>query len=163
MRGDTDFSQTRYLDRWDEQGIKFIFGFDAVQPLVDRSETLPKSAWERLVRPPKYERKTEPRERPENVKERIVKEREFENIHLDSEHVAEFDYAPSSCKKAYRIVVAGRTLRSSGASRRSSTTSGTSSTSPTSGSLPLPRSSLRPTTAVTRRTSSLSSRVVSAP
>jgi hypothetical protein len=110
FRGDTDFSQTRYLDRWDEQGVKFIFGFDVVQPLVDRAETLPESAWERLERPPKYERKTEPRERPENVKERIVKEREFENIHLDSEHVAEFEYTPSSCKKSYRIVVCRKNL-----------------------------------------------------
>jgi hypothetical protein len=110
FRGDTDFSQTRYLDRWDEQGVKFIFGFDVVRPLEDRAETLPESAWERLERPPKYERKTEPRERPENVKERIVKEREFENIHLDSEHVAEFEYTPSSCKKSYRIVVCRKNL-----------------------------------------------------
>jgi len=61
-------------------GVRFIFGFDAIRPLVDRARALPETAWKRLTRPPKYERKTEPRTRPENVKARIVKEREFESI-----------------------------------------------------------------------------------
>jgi hypothetical protein len=30
LRGDTDFSQSRYLDGWSEQGVKFIFGIDAM-------------------------------------------------------------------------------------------------------------------------------------
>ena len=30
LRGDTDFSQTQHLDRWNNAGdIRFIFGFDA--------------------------------------------------------------------------------------------------------------------------------------
>ena len=30
MRGDTDFTQTKHLDRWDsEKDVRFIFGFDA--------------------------------------------------------------------------------------------------------------------------------------
>ena len=29
LRGDTDFSQTEYLDRWDEDGVHFVFGYDA--------------------------------------------------------------------------------------------------------------------------------------
>ena len=28
-RGDTDYSQTEHLDRWNGQGVEFIFGFDA--------------------------------------------------------------------------------------------------------------------------------------
>jgi hypothetical protein len=110
LRGDTDFSQSRYLDRWDEMGVKFIFGFDAVLPLKILAESLPESAWRRLVRPPKYEVKTEPRQRPENVKARIVKEREFRSIHLDSEDVAEFEYTPTHCKKSYRMVVCRKNL-----------------------------------------------------
>jgi len=62
------------------------------------------------VRPAKYEVRTEPRERPERVKERIVREREFENICLESEQVAEFDYQPTFCKKAYRVVVVRKNL-----------------------------------------------------
>ncbi len=33
LRGDTDFSQTRFLNGWDEQGVGFIFGFNAVAKL----------------------------------------------------------------------------------------------------------------------------------
>lgn len=110
LRGDTDFSQARHLDRWDKDGVSFIFGFDAVAPLVRSAESLPESAWRQLVRPPKYAVKTKLRARPENVKAQIVTEREFKSIHLDSEHVAEFDYTPSHCKKAYRIVVCRKNL-----------------------------------------------------
>jgi hypothetical protein len=110
MRGDTDFSQTRHLDRWDESGVKFIFGYDAVLPLRNIAESLPASAWRRLVRPRKYEVKTELRQRPENVKARIVKEREFKSIRLDSEDVAEFEYTPTSCKRPYRMVVCRKNL-----------------------------------------------------
>jgi len=54
--------------------------------------------------------KTEPRLKPDNVKEQIVVEREFENIRLKSEDVAEFDYRPTKCKKTYRIVVVRKNL-----------------------------------------------------
>lgn len=110
LRGDTDFSQTQHLDRWDEEGVRFIFGFDAVQPLLKAAENLPNSAWTRLVRPPKYVRKTDPRERPENVKDRIVREREFETIRLESEDAAEFAYRPTHCEKSYRMVVVRKNL-----------------------------------------------------
>jgi hypothetical protein len=32
LRGDTDFTQTAHLDRWDGQGVQFIFGIDAIPP-----------------------------------------------------------------------------------------------------------------------------------
>ena len=110
LRGDTDFTQTRRLDRWDEQGYHFLFGIDAMPNLVDLAENLPKGAWERLKRPPKYQARTVPRRRPGNVKERIVREREFTNVRLDSEEVAEFDYRPTFCAKTYRIVVVRKNL-----------------------------------------------------
>jgi len=47
----------------------------------------------------------QPRQRPVNVKEQIVKEREFENKRLDSEDVAEFLYQPIACRDPYRMVV----------------------------------------------------------
>ena len=110
FRGDTDFTQTEALDDWDEDGVLFVFGIDAMRNLVDEADLLPERAWKRLVRSPKYAVKTEPRKKPENVKEGIVKEREFENIRLLSEDVAEFDYAPGKCKKTYRIVVVRKNL-----------------------------------------------------
>lgn len=109
LRGDTDFSMTRHLDRWDEK-VKFVFGYDARTNLVDYAEQLPKSAWEALRRPARYEVKTEERQRPENVKEKVIKEREYENIRLESEQVAEFDYRPTHCQKTYRMVVVRKNL-----------------------------------------------------
>jgi len=111
FRGDTAFSQTEHLDRWDEQGVRIIFGYDARKNLVGKADDLPKKAWNRLHRPKKYEVKTEQRERPENVKERIVVyEREFKNIRLISEDVAEFKYQPEFCHTAYRMVVVRKNL-----------------------------------------------------
>jgi hypothetical protein len=54
--------------------------------------------------------KTKPRQRPENVKERIVEEREFENIRLVGEYVAEFSYRPTKCQTTYRVVVVWKDL-----------------------------------------------------
>lgn len=111
LRGDTDFTQTAHLDRWDDAGdVQFIFGIDAMPNLYEIVEKLPQNAWKELTRPPKYEVKTAPRQRPENVKERIVKEREFPNIRLVKEYVAEFTYQPAKCRKAYRVVVVWKDL-----------------------------------------------------
>jgi len=110
LRGDTDFTQTRDLDRWDAEGVRFIFGIDAMPNLVERAEPLPEGVWRRLRRPAKYEVRTEPRERPENVKERIVREREYQNIRLVCEHVAAFDYSPTACRKTYRLIVLRKNL-----------------------------------------------------
>src|SRR5262249_12673306 len=53
---------------------------------------------------------TRPRQRPANVKEPIVVEREFRNQKLCSEDVAEFDYRPTACQKTYRMVVVRKNL-----------------------------------------------------
>ena len=110
LRGDTDFSQTRHLDGWDQQGVGFIFGIDAMPNLVARADALPAGRFRRLKRAAKYEVATEPRRRPDNVKEQIVRQREFNNIRLESEHVAEFDYKPTACTQAYRVVVVRKNL-----------------------------------------------------
>jgi len=111
FRGDTDFTQTSELDRWDEAGdIRFIFGIDAMANLKQIAENLDETRWNRLERPAKYQVKTKPRIKRDNVKEQIVVEREFENIRLKSEDVAEFDYKPTKCKKTYRIVVVRKNL-----------------------------------------------------
>ncbi len=110
LRGDTDFSQARYLDGWDDDGIEFVFGFKAMDNLIKMAESLPETAWKRLKRPAKYTVKTTPRRKPENVKEKIVKEREYKNIRLQSEQVAEFAYQPTHCKKSYRMVALRKNL-----------------------------------------------------
>jgi len=106
LRGDTDFSQTQHLDRWHAlPGVYFVFGYDARPNLKERAEGLPATAWTPLARPTRYEVKTQPRTRPDQVKDRIVRERGFEILRLISEDVAEFDYQPSACANAYRMVV----------------------------------------------------------
>lgn len=109
LRGDTDFALTANFDRWDEK-VSFVFGYDARKNLVDMAEALQESQWQPLQRPARYEVKTEERRRPENVKEHVVKQREFDNIRLNSEEVAEFDYRPGHCKKTYRMVVLRKNL-----------------------------------------------------
>ncbi len=110
LRGDTDFTQTKHLDGWDDGGVRFVFGIAAMANLVVQAETLPTTAWKQLKRPAKYEIKTEPRPRPTNVKERIVRDRGFKNIRLTSEQVAEFAYRPTLCEKTYRVVVVRKNL-----------------------------------------------------
>jgi hypothetical protein len=110
LRGDTDFTQTTHLDAWDEDGVQFIFGIDAMPNLYDIAEKLPQNAWRRLRRRPKYEVRTKPRSRPRNVKEAIVRKREFENIRLLKEFVAEFRYSPTKCRKSYRVVAVWKDL-----------------------------------------------------
>jgi len=110
LRGDTDFTQTEHLDRWDRQGVKFVFGIDATKTLYALAGDLPPEAWKVLVRRPRYTVKTEPRQRPANVKQQVVEARQFEDIRLVKEHVAEFRYQPGQCKKTYRVVVVWKEL-----------------------------------------------------
>jgi len=111
VRGDTDFSQTKELDRWDDdERVTFIFGINAMRNLEIIADNLPDGLWRPLVRPAKYEVRTEQRQKPDNVKERIVVEREYKNIRLESEHVAEFEYSPTKCNKTYRMTVLRKNL-----------------------------------------------------
>ena len=110
LRGDTDFSQTRYLDGWNEQGVEFIFGIDAMANLVSMADALEPQDWKGLEREAKYEVATSERARRENVKERIVRERGYKNIRLKGEDVAEFVYRPGACKQDYRIVALRKNL-----------------------------------------------------
>jgi hypothetical protein len=105
FRGDTAFSQSERLDGWDAEGVTFYFGFKAMPNLKEIADNLPEKAWKKLARPAKYEVRTTPRAKPENVKQRVVRQREFETLRLQSEEVAEFDYRPTECGKAYRMVV----------------------------------------------------------
>ena len=111
VRGDTDFSQSQHLDGWDDlPRIRFIFGFDAIPKLTALADELPEKAWRRLKRPARYQVQTQPRQRPADVKDRIVKERGFETLRLQSEDVAEFDYRPLACRKSYRMVVVRKNI-----------------------------------------------------
>ena len=110
FRGDTDFSQTAHLDRWDAAGVRFIFGYDARANLMREADALPARAWTRLVRRPPYEVHTEPRQRPVNVKAATIVARAFKNLRLTAEAVAEFAYQPTACTQPYRMVVVRKNI-----------------------------------------------------
>ena len=105
LRGDTAFSQSEKLDAWETQGVTFYFGYKAMANLEAIAEELPKSTWRKVLRAPRYEVQTETRQRPTNVKEQIVRRRQFEALRLENEDYAEFEYQPVGCERPYRMVV----------------------------------------------------------
>ena len=110
IRGDTDFTHTAHLDRWDGAGRYFILGMDAHPKVVQLAEGLPASAWQRLERMPKYEILSEPRKKAFHFKEQIVIEKEFANQVLVGEDVAEIDYQPHKCSRKYRLVIVRKNI-----------------------------------------------------
>ena len=43
----TAFTQTRHLDGWSKEGVRFVFGMDSVKGFVRRAEGLGEEAWEK--------------------------------------------------------------------------------------------------------------------
>lgn len=111
LRGDTDFSQTEHLDRWNaDPRIRFLFGYDCMPNLRTLAEKLSADAWTKLDRPARYTVETEPRRKPDKVKQRIVVERGYDVLRLKHEDVAAFNYQPTACKKAYRMIVVRKNI-----------------------------------------------------
>lgn len=110
IRGDTDFTHTEQLDRWEAQGRKFILGIDAHPKLVKIAQALAPSAWQRLERLPEYELLTEPRQKAFRYKEQIVIEKGFKNQVLVGEDIAEIEYQPVKCQQKYRVVIVRKNL-----------------------------------------------------
>ena len=111
LRGDTDFSQTKYLDHWDDQAdVQFIFGYDNVPTLVAHVQGLPALVWQPLTRPARYEIATTPRQKPDNVKDAIVVQRGYEVLRLKGEEVAHCVYRPAACNREYRMIVVRKSI-----------------------------------------------------
>jgi hypothetical protein len=110
LRGDTDFTLTGELDRWDKEGVQFLFGMDAHPKVVGLAEALPQEAWTPLERLPRYEIATRPRRKSERVKESIVRFKGYENKVLTGESVAEIDYQPNKCSRSYRLIIVRKNI-----------------------------------------------------
>jgi len=104
LRGDTDFSLTVNFDRWTDQGVKFVFGYDAHPGLVKTANDLPSETWSPLRRQSKHEAKSS-RAKRENVKERGVIVKGWKNQVLVSEDLAEFAHKPKRSSQTYRMIV----------------------------------------------------------
>jgi hypothetical protein len=111
LRGDTDFSLTKNFDRWDEDGVRFVFGYDAKPNLVGKAGKMAASAYSRLCRKADkaFESKLRRAKQP-RVKEAIVKQRGYLNLVLEQEDLAEFDYRPTRARRTYRMIVLRKTI-----------------------------------------------------
>jgi hypothetical protein len=110
LRGDTKFTQTVHLDRWDADGVNFLFGIDARENLKELAEHLDQLQYRELERPPRYTIQTAPRQVPTRYKDQIVIDRQYGTLTLVGEEVAEFEYRPVACRKSYRVVVLRKKL-----------------------------------------------------
>jgi hypothetical protein len=110
LRGDTDFSLTTEFDRWDADGVRFIFGYDAKANMIQTAEGQPEDLYHQLVAKAERHIATKPRTRPRNVKDDIVRQRGYKTIRPKAEQVVEFSYRPRACKKDYRVVAVRKNL-----------------------------------------------------
>jgi hypothetical protein len=74
------------------------------------AEGLPPERYSELERPARYTIGAAPRQARERHKDRVVSERQFGTLRLIGEEVAEFEYRPVACKKAYRVIVLRKKL-----------------------------------------------------
>ena len=109
LRGDTDFSLTGHFDKWDQR-CTFIFGMDARNNLVIIANQIDESDWQPLEKRPTYQIKTWPRQKPQNVKQQVVKKRRFTKVVTKAEDIIECEYQPGKCEKPYRLIILRKTL-----------------------------------------------------
>jgi len=111
LRGDTAFSQAAYFDRWHDDGVRFVFGYDAYKPMIARAESDEASEYSELVRVADTAfADRESRAKQPRVKEQVVRDREFLNLRLEREDVAEFEHRPRKASRSYRFVVLRKTI-----------------------------------------------------
>ena len=110
LRGDTDFSLTTEFDRWDADGVRFVFGYDAKANLVQTAERQPEDLYHELAAKAERQIATRPRTRPTNVKDDIVRQRAYKTIRTKKQDVVEFSYRPRACKQDYRVVAVRKNL-----------------------------------------------------
>jgi hypothetical protein len=115
LRGDTDFSLTAQFDRWDDDGVRFVFGYDAKANLIGIAEDRPEEMYHSLVSTADAAIATKARTKAPGVKETVVKIRGFKNVRTVAEDVTEFSYRPSNCNRDYRVVALRKDLNVSGA------------------------------------------------
>jgi Transposase DDE domain group 1 len=110
LRGDTDFSLTSEFDRWDADGVRFVFGYDARANLVDTATAAPDDLYHDLVTRAERQAAAGPRARPRNHKDDVVRARGYKVLRQKHEDVFEFSYRPGKCKKDYRVVALRKNL-----------------------------------------------------
>ncbi len=104
LRGDTDYALTAEFDRWDADGVRFVFGFDARSGLIEAAESADDAMYHELVTRAERQIATTARARARKVKDDIVRERNYKVLRQTAEDVVEFSYRPGKCQQNYRVV-----------------------------------------------------------
>jgi hypothetical protein len=105
LRGDSAFCLTHKFDEWTDRGVRFAFSCAAHQNLVKMAEKLPESRWKILDRKKKRHRSI-----GRDYKTEEVIERGYRNLRLEREHIQEFEYQPTRCRRKYRVLVVRKTI-----------------------------------------------------
>jgi len=112
MRGDSAYSLTGEFDEWDDDGVGFVFGYDAHENLVKTADLLPENAW-RQVEKNRPALGGKPRRKKARVKKAVVRKRKYRCLTLKQEWVSEFSYRPGKCDRDYRVVVLKKRIEES--------------------------------------------------
>jgi hypothetical protein len=110
LRGDTDFSLTTEFERWDDDGVRFVFGYNAWATMVGRAGAVPDELYHELVARAERAITTAPRTKPPNVKDAIVRARRYKVLRQKDEDVVSFSYRPDKCRRDYRVVALRKDL-----------------------------------------------------
>jgi Transposase DDE domain group 1 len=110
LRGDTDFALTKNFDRWDQDEVRFVFGFDARKNLIDKARGVDDDMYHELVRRAERTIKTKPRTKASRVKGDVVRARKFKVLRTAGEDVCEFNYRPGACERDYRVIALRKDL-----------------------------------------------------
>jgi hypothetical protein len=101
---------TTEFDRWDDDGVRFVFGYNAWAGMVSRAGAVPDELYHELVARAEEEIKTAPRTKPVNVKDAVVRARRYKVLRQKAEDVVSFSYRPAKCKRDYRVVALRKDL-----------------------------------------------------
>jgi hypothetical protein len=110
LRGDTDYALTAEFDRFDDDGVRFVFGYDARKNLIETAEDADDAMYHELVKRAEQAIATKARTRPRKFKDDIVRQRGYKVLRQKAENVVEFSYRPGNCKKDYRVVALRKNL-----------------------------------------------------
>ena len=122
LRGDSDYSLTANFDRWSNDGIGFVFGYDAKQNLVTLADDQPGEHYRELVGLTETALAKQalaaqidtgavkPRARRANTKAEFVAEHGYKNVRTVGEDITEFSYKPGKCGRDYRMIAVRKDL-----------------------------------------------------
>jgi len=108
-RGDTDYALTRNVDRWDAEGVAFVFGYDARPNLVHQAEGVDDRMYHELVKEPNGSGRP-PLGAPRRRSRTTSRGNDYEVLRTPGEDVCELDYRPRACKHDYRVVASRKDL-----------------------------------------------------